>query len=99
MTARHELQVEMKKKENDFEEKIQNLLQEKETVAAEKQRITSENQNLEINSSLLNDEVMINGTNKLITLEEHAISVFKPSVPRIIKWNKKYCCCLGERIG
>ncbi|XP_029142570.1 protein diaphanous homolog 1 [Protobothrops mucrosquamatus] len=59
LTARHELQVEMKKKENDFEEKIQNLLQEKETVAAEKQRITSENQNLEINSSLLNDEIAL----------------------------------------
>lgn len=63
----------MKKKESDFEEKIQNLLQEKETVAAEKQRITSEKQNLEINSSLLNDEVMSNGINKLITLEKHAI--------------------------
>lgn len=78
LTARHELQVEMKKKESDFEEKIQNLLQEKETVAAEKQRITSEKQNLEINSSLLNDEVMSNGINKLITLEKHAILVFKP---------------------
>ncbi|XP_060542571.1 protein diaphanous homolog 1-like [Pantherophis guttatus] len=59
LTARHELQVEMKKKESDFEEKIQNLLQEKETVAAEKQRITSEKQNLEINSSLLNDEIAL----------------------------------------
>ncbi|KAL7984690.1 hypothetical protein Chor_003260, partial [Crotalus horridus] len=59
LTARHELQVEMKKKENDFEEKIQNLLQEKETVTAEKQRIISENQNLEINSSLLNDEIAL----------------------------------------
>ncbi|XP_058030578.1 protein diaphanous homolog 1 isoform X2 [Ahaetulla prasina] len=59
LTARHELQVEMKKKENDFEEKIQNLLQEKETVVAEKQRITSEKQNLEINSSLLKDEIAL----------------------------------------
>ncbi|XP_013926291.1 PREDICTED: protein diaphanous homolog 1 [Thamnophis sirtalis] len=59
LTARHELQVEMKKKESDFEEKIQNLLQEKETVAAEKQRITSEKQNIEINSSLLSDEIAL----------------------------------------
>ncbi|XP_070602999.1 protein diaphanous homolog 1 isoform X2 [Erythrolamprus reginae] len=59
LTARHELQVEMKKKESDFEEKIQNLLQEKETMAAEKQHITSEKQNLEINSSLLSDEIAL----------------------------------------
>ncbi|XP_063154709.1 protein diaphanous homolog 1 [Candoia aspera] len=59
LTARHELQVEMKKKESDFEENIQNLLQEKETMAAEKQHITSEKQNLEINSSLLSDEIAL----------------------------------------
>ncbi|ETE59833.1 Protein diaphanous-like 1, partial [Ophiophagus hannah] len=76
LTARHELQVEMKKKESDFEEKIQNLLQEKETVAAEKQRITSEKQNLQINSSLLSDEIALL-TKELEDLKkkmEHVIS-------------------------
>ncbi|XP_007428625.1 protein diaphanous homolog 1 [Python bivittatus] len=59
LTARHELQVEMKKKESNFEERIQNLLQEKETMAAEKQCITSEKQNLEMSSSLLSDEIVL----------------------------------------
>ncbi|KAM6455387.1 protein diaphanous homolog 1 isoform 1-T1 [Liasis olivaceus] len=59
LTARHELQVEMKKKERNFEERIQNLLQEKETMATEKQCITSEKQNLEMNSSLLSDEIAL----------------------------------------
>uniref|UniRef100_A0A8C5RBN7 Diaphanous related formin 1 n=1 Tax=Laticauda laticaudata TaxID=8630 RepID=A0A8C5RBN7_LATLA len=76
LTARHELQVEMKKKESDFEEKIQNLLQEKETVAAEKQRITSEKQNLQINSSLLSDEVLPLSSSSTPPAWDHGTSSF-----------------------
>ncbi|XP_042317758.1 LOW QUALITY PROTEIN: protein diaphanous homolog 1 [Sceloporus undulatus] len=57
LTARHELQVEMKKKENDFEQKLQDLLQEKETLESEKQQVTSEKQSLENTASLLNDKI------------------------------------------
>ncbi|XP_054841487.1 protein diaphanous homolog 1 [Eublepharis macularius] len=59
LTARHELQVEMKQKEADFERKFQDLLQEKDAVEAEKQQITSEKQSLESASSLLNDEIAV----------------------------------------
>ncbi|XP_053102654.1 protein diaphanous homolog 1 [Hemicordylus capensis] len=57
LTARQELQVEMKKKENDFEEKFQNVLQEKETLEAEKQQVTSEKKSLETAISVLNNEI------------------------------------------
>ncbi|KAH0618159.1 hypothetical protein JD844_017145 [Phrynosoma platyrhinos] len=57
LTARHELQVEMKKKENDFEQKLQDLLQEKEMLESEKQQVTSEKQSLENTASLLNDKI------------------------------------------
>ncbi|XP_015266616.1 PREDICTED: protein diaphanous homolog 1 [Gekko japonicus] len=59
LTARHELQVEIKKKESDFEQKIQDVLQEKEVLETEKQQIVSEKQSLESASSALNDEVAI----------------------------------------
>ncbi|KAL8194407.1 UNVERIFIED_CONTAM: Protein diaphanous 1 [Gekko kuhli] len=57
LTARHELQVEIKKKESDFEQKIQDVLQEKEALETEKQQIVSEKQGLESASSALNDEL------------------------------------------
>ncbi|KAJ7338058.1 hypothetical protein JRQ81_010585 [Phrynocephalus forsythii] len=57
LTARHELQVEMKKKENDFEQKIQDLLQEKEAAEAEKQQVAAKKQNLETANSKLVDEI------------------------------------------
>ncbi|KAJ6655472.1 hypothetical protein lerEdw1_005173 [Lerista edwardsae] len=59
LTARHELQVEMKKKENDFEQKIQDLLQDKGALETEKQKITLEKENLEMSTSLLNDEIAV----------------------------------------
>ncbi|XP_077166966.1 protein diaphanous homolog 1 [Paroedura picta] len=59
LTARHELQVEMKKKESDFEQKIQEMLQEKEVLETEKQQIVSEKQSLENASSALNDEMAV----------------------------------------
>uniref|UniRef100_A0ACB8EBL0 Uncharacterized protein n=1 Tax=Sphaerodactylus townsendi TaxID=933632 RepID=A0ACB8EBL0_9SAUR len=59
LTARHELQVEMKKKESDFQQQIQELCHEKEALETEKQQIESEKQSLESSSSALNDEVAI----------------------------------------
>ncbi|XP_060109936.1 LOW QUALITY PROTEIN: protein diaphanous homolog 1 [Heteronotia binoei] len=59
LTARHELQVEMKKKESEFEQKLQDVLQEKEALETEKQQIVLEKQSLESASSALNDEVAV----------------------------------------
>ncbi|XP_061442111.1 protein diaphanous homolog 1 [Rhineura floridana] len=56
LTARHELQVEIKKKESDFEQKIKDLRQEKETLEADTQQVISEKQSLETAVSLLRDE-------------------------------------------
>ncbi|XP_037658165.1 protein diaphanous homolog 1 isoform X2 [Choloepus didactylus] len=57
LTARHELQVEMKKMESDFEQKLQDLRGEKETLDTEKQQITTEKQDLEAEVSKLTGEV------------------------------------------
>ncbi|XP_038626784.1 protein diaphanous homolog 1 [Tachyglossus aculeatus] len=57
LTARHELQVEMKKMESDFEQKLQDLQGEKETSDAEKLQVTSEKQGLEAEVSQLSGEV------------------------------------------
>ncbi|XP_066480618.1 protein diaphanous homolog 1 [Tiliqua scincoides] len=59
LTARHELQVEMKKKEQDFEQKCQDLLQDKVTLETEKEKIALEKQNLETTTSQLKDEVAV----------------------------------------
>uniref|UniRef100_A0A8C3XKR1 Diaphanous related formin 1 n=1 Tax=Chelydra serpentina TaxID=8475 RepID=A0A8C3XKR1_CHESE len=47
LTARHELQVEMKKMESDFEQKLLDLDAEKQFLDKEKQQITLEKQSLE----------------------------------------------------
>nr|XP_008107214.1 PREDICTED: protein diaphanous homolog 1 isoform X2 [Anolis carolinensis] len=57
LTARHELQVEMKKKENDLEQKLQDLLHEKETLESEKEQVSLEKKSLENTTSLLNDQI------------------------------------------
>ncbi|XP_069892350.1 protein diaphanous homolog 1 [Dipodomys merriami] len=57
LTARHELQVEMKKMENDFEQKLQNLQGEKDALDSEKQQIATEKHNLETELSQLTGEV------------------------------------------
>uniref|UniRef100_A0A6I8NXI8 Diaphanous related formin 1 n=1 Tax=Ornithorhynchus anatinus TaxID=9258 RepID=A0A6I8NXI8_ORNAN len=57
LTARHELQVEMKKMESDFEQKLQDLQGEKETSDAEKLQVTSEKQGLEAEVLQLTGEV------------------------------------------
>ncbi|GAB1301655.1 Protein diaphanous homolog 1 [Apodemus speciosus] len=57
LTARHELQVEMKKMENDFEQKLQDLQGEKDVLDSEKQQITTQKQDLEAEVSKLTEEV------------------------------------------
>ncbi|XP_028633721.1 protein diaphanous homolog 1 isoform X2 [Grammomys surdaster] len=57
LTARHELQVEMKKMENDFEQKLQDLQGEKDALNSEKQQITTQKQDLEAEVSKLTGEV------------------------------------------
>ncbi|XP_045407013.1 protein diaphanous homolog 1 isoform X2 [Lemur catta] len=57
LTARHELQVEMKKMENDFEQKLQDIQGEKDALDSEKQQIATEKQNLEAEVSQLTGEV------------------------------------------
>uniref|UniRef100_F6SXW9 Diaphanous related formin 1 n=1 Tax=Monodelphis domestica TaxID=13616 RepID=F6SXW9_MONDO len=57
LTARHELQVEMKKMENDFEQKLQDLQGEKQTLDAEKQQLASEKKDLEAEVSQLTGKV------------------------------------------
>ncbi|XP_045432535.1 protein diaphanous homolog 1 isoform X4 [Pipistrellus kuhlii] len=53
LTARHELQVEMKKMESDFEQKLQDLQGEKDALGSEKQQIATEKQDLEAEVSQL----------------------------------------------
>uniref|UniRef100_A0A8C0XHB1 Diaphanous related formin 1 n=1 Tax=Castor canadensis TaxID=51338 RepID=A0A8C0XHB1_CASCN len=57
LTARHELQVEMKKMESDFEQKLQDLQGEKDALDSEKQQVVTEKQNLEAEVSQLTGEV------------------------------------------
>ncbi|XP_016061029.1 PREDICTED: protein diaphanous homolog 1 [Miniopterus natalensis] len=57
LTARHELQVEMKKMESDFEQKLQDLQGEKDALGSEKQQVATEKQDLEAEVSQLTGEV------------------------------------------
>ncbi|XP_074147766.1 protein diaphanous homolog 1 isoform X3 [Sminthopsis crassicaudata] len=57
LTARHELQVEMKKMEGDFEQKLQELQGEKQTLDAEKQQLATEKKDLEAEVSQLTGKV------------------------------------------
>uniref|UniRef100_A0A671E900 Protein diaphanous homolog 1 n=1 Tax=Rhinolophus ferrumequinum TaxID=59479 RepID=A0A671E900_RHIFE len=57
LTARHELQVEMKKMESDFEQKLRDLQGEKDVLDSEKQQIATEKQDLEAEVSQLTGEV------------------------------------------
>ncbi|XP_061045725.1 protein diaphanous homolog 1 isoform X2 [Eubalaena glacialis] len=57
LTARHELQVEMKKMESDFEQKLRDLQGEKDALDSEKEKIATEKQNLEAEVSQLTGEV------------------------------------------
>ncbi|XP_025049719.1 protein diaphanous homolog 1 isoform X2 [Alligator sinensis] len=57
LTARQELQVEMKKKESDFEQKLLELCKENQTLDMEKQHMATEKQTLESKVSELNEEM------------------------------------------
>ncbi|XP_044136940.1 protein diaphanous homolog 1 isoform X2 [Bufo gargarizans] len=57
ITARHELQAEIKAKEGDFEQKLSDLQGEKQTLDSEKQQVTTEKQKLETEVSQLSESV------------------------------------------
>ncbi|NXA39766.1 DIAP1 protein, partial [Eudromia elegans] len=57
LTARQELQVEMKKMEGDFEQKLLEECRKKQNLDAEKQQVTVEKQELESQVSRLTEEV------------------------------------------
>ncbi|XP_034546447.1 protein diaphanous homolog 1-like [Notolabrus celidotus] len=57
LTARHELQVELKKLEGDYENKLQDLSQEKEQLATSKQEREKENQGLQQQLTTLQQKI------------------------------------------
>ncbi|XP_039975314.1 protein diaphanous homolog 1 isoform X2 [Xiphias gladius] len=57
LTARHELQVELKKLEGDYEQKLRDLSQEKEQLASSKQEREKENQGLQQQLSTLKQQI------------------------------------------
>ncbi|KAM4732380.1 protein diaphanous homolog 1-like isoform 2-T2 [Anableps anableps] len=57
LTARHELQVEMKKLEGDYDQKLQDLSQEKEQLASSKLEREKENQSLQEQLSSLQNQI------------------------------------------
>ncbi|XP_061786556.2 protein diaphanous homolog 1 isoform X1 [Nerophis lumbriciformis] len=57
LTARHELQVELKKVEGDYEHKLQELSQEKELLACSKEEREKENQGLQEQLSSLQQQI------------------------------------------
>uniref|UniRef100_A0A8C0L6B7 Protein diaphanous homolog 1 n=1 Tax=Canis lupus dingo TaxID=286419 RepID=A0A8C0L6B7_CANLU len=80
LTARHELQVEMKKMESDFEQKLQDLQGEKDALDSEKQQIATEKQDLEAEVSQLTGEVM---SEQARQSDLHAITPPLPGEPSI----------------
>ncbi|XP_013367672.1 PREDICTED: protein diaphanous homolog 1 isoform X4 [Chinchilla lanigera] len=86
LTARHELQVEMKKMESDFEQKLKNLQGEKDALDSEKQQIAIEKQDLETEMSQLTGEVaklskeLEDAKKEIASLSAAAVAI-APSVP------------------
>ncbi|KAM6952969.1 protein diaphanous homolog 1 [Lycodopsis pacificus] len=77
LTARHELQVELKKLEGDYEQKLQDLSQEKEQLAVSKLEQDKENQGLQQQLTTLQQQ-----TEKLSKdLEEAKTKVITVTVP------------------
>ncbi|XP_072486712.1 protein diaphanous homolog 1 [Notamacropus eugenii] len=74
LTARHELQVEMKKMESDFEQKLQDLQGEKQTLDAEKQQLATEKKDLEAEVSQLTGKVA-NLSKELEDAKKHMASL------------------------
>ncbi|XP_034738911.1 protein diaphanous homolog 1-like isoform X3 [Etheostoma cragini] len=77
LTARHELQVELKKLEGDYEQKVQDLSQDKEQLATAKQE--QEKQNQELQQQLSTREQQIEKLSK--DLEEAKTKVVTVTVP------------------
>ncbi|XP_061136419.1 protein diaphanous homolog 1 [Syngnathus typhle] len=84
LTARHELQVEMKKLEGDYEQKLQELSQEKEQLASSKDEREKENQGLQLQLSTLQQQIeslskdLQEAKNKVVTV---TVPVPMPGVP------------------
>ncbi|XP_029297184.1 protein diaphanous homolog 1 isoform X2 [Cottoperca gobio] len=77
LTARHELQVELKKLEGDYEQKLQDLSQEKEQLATSKLDREKENQGLQQQLSTLQQQI----ENLSKDLEEAKTKVVTVTVP------------------
>ncbi|XP_029917133.1 protein diaphanous homolog 1 isoform X2 [Myripristis murdjan] len=84
LTARHELQVELKKLEGDYEQRLQELSQEKEQLASSKQEKDNENQGLQQQLSSLQQQIeklskdLEEAKTKVVTV---AVPVPTPGVP------------------
>uniref|UniRef100_A0AAQ6AEL7 Diaphanous related formin 1 n=1 Tax=Amphiprion ocellaris TaxID=80972 RepID=A0AAQ6AEL7_AMPOC len=78
LTARHELQVELKKLEGDYEQKLQDLSQEKEQLATSKQEREKENQGLQQQLSTLQKEDLEEAKTKVVTV---TVPVPTPGLP------------------
>ncbi|XP_057346987.1 protein diaphanous homolog 1 [Manis pentadactyla] len=84
LTARHELQVEMKKMESDFEQKLKDLQGEEDTLHSEKQQLAAEKQDLETEVSQLTGQVAklskdLEDAKKEIASLSAAVAVAPPS--------------------
>ncbi|KAI3351736.1 hypothetical protein L3Q82_020569 [Scortum barcoo] len=84
LTARHELQVEMKKLEGDYEQKLQDLSQDKEQLASAKLEREKENQTLQQQLNTLQQQIeklskdLEEAKNKVVTV---TVPVPTPSLP------------------
>ncbi|KAK2496320.1 hypothetical protein MC885_004935 [Smutsia gigantea] len=78
LTARHELQVEMKKMESDFEQKLKDLQGEKDTLYSEKQQLAAEKQDLETEVSQLTGQELEDAKKEIASLSA-AVAVAPPS--------------------
>uniref|UniRef100_A0A452IFE4 GBD/FH3 domain-containing protein n=1 Tax=Gopherus agassizii TaxID=38772 RepID=A0A452IFE4_9SAUR len=95
LTARHELQVEMKKMESDFEQKLLDLDTEKQFLDKEKQQITLEKQSLEDEISKKNNQVMFklrSGLGVWATVPRRAL----PSYPQDVNYFPPFEQSLGQ---
>ncbi|XP_075715471.1 protein diaphanous homolog 1 [Rhinoderma darwinii] len=87
LTARHELQVEIKAKESEFEQKLSDLQGEKQTLDSEKQQIATEKQKLETEVSQLSGSVAkltkeLEDTKKeMATMSVSTVVPVPPSLP------------------
>lgn len=79
MTARHELQVELKKLEGDYEQKLRDLSQEKEQLATSKQEREKENEGLQQQLSSLNQQVHTQSDKMFYTETINRLRAFKPN--------------------